>query len=358
MRPPGDFLLHEESGGFVTYELYLGFATYGYLKIFDLWVRRLRYIFAPQESLTVRDTPPLLLRCPSCRSNIACNRVEGELFTCAVCRQLIRAARTRTALEDEVRAAVGFSGEARDLYGHMALLGFQATRPASGDRLEQLAAFLRDYGAELIAQDHPGAVLLFLQAQESGLLSVAAPIVYARYRIAGGTLGVPERTPPDVERLVRDVRETFSDLRLNSASLPYDPNDDHPYTLIAHDRLDEAEAKLQAAIDSAAAAAYWLLLSQVALMRDDVTAARRWVSNALELRPMDTQAWVVAGWVALRDGDVDAAQRAAARALDQQPMDASASALMATVLHEQGDSAGAARMARRARALLVHDELG
>jgi len=353
IRIPGDITIEEIDGGFILFELHLSLDTPDYLAIFEVWMRRLRFLVAPQMLCNLGDALVTLMQCISCGMGIATNRDHGALFTCGNCHALNRARPTESEMEDQARALLKRELHARSLDQCASLLMMQFAGPVADDNRKRLEDLLRQNGLEIVPATYAGAIMTFSGGFQAGVFNTESKPICGLYILPEGLEGALEQTPREIEKIVRDVRMAFPGITINSASSQYDTRAHDFFSFILQDRLDDAESELRAVTVPIAKQMGFQLLAHISLTQGDLAAARRQIGVVLDLDPTNGEAWVIAGWTQLRSGSPDDARRSANRALKESPLSPGAFALLAAALQELDDDEGAAEAATKARSLQI-----
>ena len=333
--------------GYCSIDFYHRARQHEYVKRFSAaWTELMRH---PQmEHWEMVSTPLYLTRCPKCRLSILTNRDHGKELRCRNCGTS-HACTPETSdssvfLLDEIHRALG--RQLVDLSGHVQVILVQPSESHGQAAVETLArdAGFAPCGNELLVRH------LFMDGFKRGLMDFTLAYTAWQKTCVPNTVGYAGATPPDIERLVRNLRVKLGDVHTGLAS--YDPTDTSPMGLLLQGRSAEVIAALrsQLAADPTDGDALDALIGMLSA-EEEFDEASELAKVATTLEPDNAARWAMLGTIEWRAGRLRPAAEALQTSLELDPANAMGTRTLAECLYELGDEHTAARLFARARAL-------
>jgi tetratricopeptide (TPR) repeat protein len=301
----------------------------------------------PNHGGMLSGTPFYFTICPNCSIPILTNREHGKPLTCLRCESIHETSAVRREELDELldRIMTKLGKQLVDISGHILVLGVFLT---DENKMEKIEGICRKAGFDPLPKKHLIVLSLLQGALDRGIYNFDQPYS-AWQKVSAATYRVyADETPPEVQRVVRTIRENMPEV--NSMSTTYNPT--IPLGLAIHIGKEATEEYLRQTFlaDPGSKNALMDLIS-ILIGHEKYEEALEKALAATRLYGDDAQSWALLGHAEARCGRFNEAVEALEKALALNPVDHHHTFLLAHCYQELGDDVKAGALFARSQSL-------
>lgn len=332
-----NFRMNGQSGQF-TIDFYDDIASQSYLDQFQkAWYQATREDLAGME---MRATPLYFTQCPGCGLKILTNRDHGKALRCRNCsashdcNPLVDA--SLAELLSQVQETLELKLE--NLHGHILVVIFQCA-----DAAEQNAIIdeCKRAGFDQVPKRNFVVANTILEGVKRGVFESTEHIHAWQKRADSTTLSYAGETPPEIEALIRNVRERARNVKSISTSYDLDAFDPVTAASLTGDFAKAQYLLEQELVKSPNEPATMAVLTEMLCAQEKYEQALKPARGVTALTPEDARSWITLGRIEAQLGQSREAIKSLQRALELDPTQAAAMFLLAHLHAELGDDAKA-----------------